>query len=377
MINKEKFSFIEEKMKEYKNYSMLNYHVLEGMADWVRVIDKEGTIIYANKTMKESLGQDLEGRKCYEAIGKIRPCTFCITERSIATGDIVQKEEIVGDRVFSVKSSPVADCEGNIYAAVEVFRDVTRERKLEREIKQKNKKMSKDLGFAKTLQRKILPQRGIYKNVKIDFLYKPCEMLSGDMFDIFYIDDQHIGIYISDVAGHGITASMMTMFVRQTMRAIKEEIKSPAKTLTELHKRFIDLDLDDDKYFTMFYGVINTETNEFRYSNAGHNCVPILFNEEEIKILKVRGFPISYIFNEIKYKEDSIKLNKGDEILFYTDGITEIQNKSKKEFGMEGVIEVIEKGTANVIKRLEREVNKFNWGTQDDDLAVVLIEVME
>ncbi|MCG4586714.1 serine/threonine-protein phosphatase, partial [Anaerosalibacter bizertensis] len=176
-------------------------------------------------------------------------------------------------------------------------------------------KMSKDLGFAKTLQRKILPQRGIYKNVKIDFLYKPCEMLSGDMFDIFYIDDQHIGIYISDVVGHGITASMMTMFVRQTMRAIKEEIKSPSKALTELHKRFIDLDLDDDKYFTMFYGVMNTETNEFRYSNAGHNCVPILFNGEEIKLLKVRGFPISYIFNEIKYKEDSIKLNKGDEIL--------------------------------------------------------------
>src|SRR5699024_7228347 len=163
------------------------------------------------------------------------------------------------------------------------------------------------------LQRKILPQRGIYKNVKIDFLYKPCEMLSGDMFDIFYIDDQHIGIYISDVVGHGITASMMTMFVRQTMRAIKEEIKSPSKALTELHKIIIVLDLDDDKYFTMCYGVMNTETNEFRYSNAGHNCVPILFNGEEIKLLKVRGFPISYIFNEIKYKEDSIKLNKGDE----------------------------------------------------------------
>lgn len=377
MLSKEKFDFIEEKMNEYKNYSMLNYHVLEGMADWVRVVDEKGTIIYANKTMKESLGEDVEGRKCYEALGKIEPCTFCITKRSIETGEIVQKEEIVGDRIFSVKSSPVTDSEGTIYAAVEVFRDVTRERTLERELKQKNQKMKKDLCFAKTLQRKILPQKGIYENVKIDFLYKPCEMLSGDMFDIFFIDNEHIGIYISDVVGHGITASMMTMFVRQTMRAIKEDIKRPSKTLTELHKRFVDLDLDDDKYFTMFYGVLNTTNNEFKYSNAGHNCVPILFNEENIKLLKMRGFPISYIFDEINYKEDSVKLNKGDEILFYTDGITEIKNGNKEEFGLDGVIKLIEKDTKDIIKRLEKKVNKFKLGDQDDDLAVVLMEVIE
>lgn len=197
------------------------------------------------------------------------------------------------------------------------------------------------------------------------------------MFDIFFIDNEHIGIYISDVVGHGITASMMTMFVRQTMRAIKEDIKRPSKTLTELHKRFVDLDLDDDKYFTMFYGVLNTTNNEFKYSNAGHNCVPILFNEENIKLLKMRGFPISYIFDEINYKEDSVKLNKGDEILFYTDGITEIKNGNKEEFGLDGVIKLIEKDTKDIIKRLEKKVNKFKLGDQDDDLAVVLMEVIE
>ncbi len=62
-------------------------------------------------------------------------------------------------------------------------------------------------------------------------------MLSGDMFDVYRIDEDNMGgIYICDVVGNGITASMMTMFVRQTMRAIKDDILSPSMALTELHK---------------------------------------------------------------------------------------------------------------------------------------------
>ncbi len=374
MIRREGIELIEKKLREI---DMLNYDVLEGMADWVRVIDKFGIIIYANKTMKKDLGEDIVGKRCYEVLGKQSPCDFCITERSIATGEIVQKEERVGDKYFSVKSSPVADSEGNIYAAVEVFRDVTRQRMLEKELKEKNKKMKKDLCFAKTLQEKILPKKGKYGNIKIDHMYKPCELLSGDMYDVFYIDDEHIGIYISDVVGHGITASMMTMFVRQTVRAIKDDYKSPGKTLTELHKRFIDLDLDDDEYFTIFYGIFNNRTNEFKYANAGHNCIPILFNDEEIQLLKMKGYPISYIFDDIYYKESSIELKPKDKILFYTDGITEVKNREKEEFGVERVIDSINHNRKDIIENLEKDVFKFNGGEQDDDFAVVLMEVLE
>lgn len=375
MIRKEGIESIKERLREI---DMLNYDVLEGMADWVRVIDKFGIIIYANKTMKRDLGEDIVGKKCYEVLGKQSPCDFCITERSIATGEIVQKEEKVGDRYFSVKSSPVADAEGNIYAAVEVFRDITKQRILEKELKDKNRKMKKDLCFAKTLQEKILPKKGKYGNIKIDHMYKPCELLSGDMYDVFHIDEENIGVYISDVVGHGITASMMTMFVRQTVRAIKEDHKSPGKTLTQLHKKFVDLDLDDDEYFTIFYGIFNSRTNEFKYANAGHNCIPILFNDEKIELLKMKGYPISYIFDDIYYKETSIRLNKGDKILFYTDGITEIKNSNREEFGVDRVIGLIKNNNQkDIIRNLEKEVYKFNGGKQDDDFAVVLMEVLE
>lgn len=373
MLVREEISSLEENMEEY---SMLNYHVLESMADWVRVVDYDGIIFYANRAMKESLGDDLVGKRCYQAYGKKEPCGFCISRRSIETKETVQKEELINGKFFSVKSSPVLDCSGNAIAAVEVFRDVTRERKLELELIEKNKKMSKDLLFAKRLQRRILPKKGIYHTLEIDYLYKPSEMLSGDMFDIYYIDEENIGIYICDVVGHGITASMMTMFVRQTMRAIKDDILSPSVALTELHKRFVTLDLGADKYFTIFYAVYNVKDNHFKYANAGHNCVPIKYNSNHLKLLKTNGFPISLIFNEIYYEENDIKLDRGDNILFYTDGITEVKNIEGIEFGVERVVSSIEGNSDNVLNTIVRNVEEFRWGEQEDDFAMVLMEVL-
>ncbi len=134
MLRKECINSLEAKIDEY---SLLNYHVLESMADWVRVVDYDGNILYANKSMKESLGENIVGMKCYKAHGKDEACGFCISRRSIETKETVQKEEIINGRYFSVKSSPVLDNNGNAIAAVEVFRDVTRERKLELELIEK------------------------------------------------------------------------------------------------------------------------------------------------------------------------------------------------------------------------------------------------
>ncbi|NLW40275.1 MAG: SpoIIE family protein phosphatase [Tissierellia bacterium] len=374
MLIKGESNSLIDKIKEY---NVLNYQVLESMADWVRVVDAEGTIIYVNKAMKKALGEDLIGKKCYQSVGKSKPCNICISQKSINSKKTVQKEEIINGNYYSVKSSPVFDCNGNVIGAVEVLRDVTRERKLELELIEKNKKMIKDLRFAKRLQSRILPKKGVYGSLKIDHLYKPSEMLSGDMFDIYHIDDENIGIYICDVVGNGITASMMTMFVRQTMRAIKDDVLSPSLALTELHKGFSTLGLEVDKYFTIFYAVFNTKTNLFTYANAGHNCIPIKYNSDNIELLTTKGFPISLIFDEIYYDENEIKLNKGDRILFYTDGITEVRNIEGEEFGVDRIVDIVKNNGSNVLNKIVEEVEDFRWGEQEDDFAMVLMEVLE
>lgn len=373
MIRKEDLPLTQMNIEEQ---GILNLHVLEGMADWVRVVDKEGNIIFANNAMKNALGHNIVGMKCYHAHCRSRKCNFCISSTSISTGEIMQKEEIIDGKYYSVKSSPIKDNEGKNIAAVEVFRDVTRERKLELELIDKNKKMSKDLKFAKRIQERILPKKGLIENIRIDHIYKASEMLSGDMFDVFNIDEENIGVYISDVAGHGIAASMMTMFIRQTMRGIKDDILSPSIVLTELHRRFSLLNLEPDKYFTMFYGVYNKTTHQLKYSNAGHNCVPIKYNSDGLELLKIKGYPIAMLFDELLYDEKKVELAIGDKVLLYTDGITEAKDHNGNEFGVEGVIDTINNNPSNPLKDIENKIKRHNWGEQMDDFALLLMEVM-
>lgn len=374
MLDKKERESIQKSLTEF---GFLNYHVLESMVDWVRLVSHDGTIVYANKAMKDALGYDIVGKKCFQSVGRDTPCNFCISKRSILNGEVVQKEEMIKGRYYSVISSPIRDVNGKIVGAVEVLRDVTRERKLEQQLVRQNAKMLQDIKFAEKIQRKILPKKGIYKTLKIDYIYKPCEMLSGDMFDVFYIDEDNIGIYICDVAGHGITSSIMTMFVRQTMRAIKENLNIPSKTLTELQKRFITLGLESDKYFTMFYAVYNIKDHSLKYANAGHNCVPIKYNSHSIEFLNMKGLPISLIFNEIFYEESEIILSKGDKILFFTDGIVEVKDRNKNQFGVDRIIDIIKAGDYDILDKIIGEVEKFRWGEQMDDYALLLMEVIE
>lgn len=374
MIQEPKRIILSDKIKRD---GIISYEVLDGMVDWVRVIDEKGIIIYANKSMEEALGEDIVGKRCYSVIGKSCACTRCITDTTINTGEVVEKEEIIGDRIYSVKSSPVKDLNGDIYAAVEVFRDVTKERKLEKEIIKKNEKMSKDLSFARTIQKKILPKQGTLGPLNIDYLYFPSEMLSGDIFDINKINDNLIGVYISDVVGHGITASIMTMFIRQAMKSIKYEHLDPSEAISELHQRFLDLNLDTDKYFSIFYGIFDKRNNTFEYVNGGHNCIPLHINSNGIEFLEAKGYPITCLFDTIKYEKKSIKLEKGDKILFYTDGVIETRNEKGELFGFDRLIDIANKNRDNLLNSIEKSLNEFKYKDIDDDFALLTVELID
>ena len=369
---------IDKKPKSL-DYWKLNYHVLESMADWVRVIDGNGIVIYANKSMKEDLGENIVGEKCFKAIGNEKACNSCITQRSMATGEIIQKEEIIKGKTYSVKSSPVRNTEGDIIAAVEVFRNVTRERKLELELINKNKKMNNDLEFSKRLQQKLLPKKQRIKNLDIDYIYRPSETLSGDMFDMYIIDEENIGVYISDVVGNGVSAALMTMFIRQTMRLMIDDPTSPSTVLEELHGRFINLGLEAEYYFTIFYGIFNTRTKRFKYVNAGHNCMPIRYNIDKkiIEVIENKGYPISSLLTEISFKEKEIQINESDKILFYTDGVTEARDYSGREFGLEKLLDVIKKDPKDILSSIEATVFKHSWGEIADDFALLLLEILD
>lgn len=354
--------------------------IIDGMQDWVRVINKDDTIIFVNKPMREALGTDIVGHKCYEILGRISPCPNCVSRKNLPNWSKC-KEETINGHVFSVTSSPLkSDGTESEESVIEVLHDITELKELSMTLERKNARLKEDLALARMLQCSLLPKDTLVcDKLDFSFIYRPCETLGGDFLDIFKIDDDHIGLYIADVSGHGVAASMLTMFLRT---ALDKSILSPTKSLTQLYADYNKNDFVTELYIAVFYGVIDTKNYTFTYSNAGLNVCPILYSKDDFQILRAPGIPISNWVEDPNYVEVTISINPKDRLFFYTDGIIEIRNKKDGQFGEERVVEHLLKSelqpAQTLSKLIEKAVAFSDSNDQDDimdDITVALLEI--
>ncbi|NMW84544.1 SpoIIE family protein phosphatase [Peptoniphilus sp. AGMB00490] len=364
---------MENYLAEEINDDKIDFQVLNAIADLVRVLDYNEKVVFVNKAMEDLLGYDSDKKVCILGEDLFDPE---ITRRALLSGEVIQREENIGNMIFSVKCSPITNKKGEIKGVVEVFRNVTMARKLQREIIEKNRFMTSETVAASLIQQKVLPEKGFIKNLKVNYIYKPSTILSGDMFDVFEIDDENIAVYIADSVGHGFASSMVTMFIKSVIRTLdKLTLLSPKKTLTELCTRFTSLRLEIENYFTCFYGVYNIKKKKIIFSNAGHLPLPIMVRDREYMNLESRGYPISRFFAKPDYEEKEIKLYSGDYILFMTDGVVEARNSKKESFGYDRIYNIILENNKDVLEILNSKLEEFNDGEQTDDISVLLINI--
>lgn len=359
------------------------FNILENMQDMVRVVDKEDNVVFVNKIMREKLGNYV-GKKCYELAGRNKKCKECISEKSIEFYKPFEKEENFNANTYSVISSPVFNENNQKYYAVEVFRDITKQKNMEKKVFDQYEKMKKDLDFAKQVQTRIIPNDSIYGEcVKITSKYQPSELLGGDIFDMIEIDEDHVGFYIADIAGHGVSASLFTMFLRQTMRNQKSKILSMEDTINELIKNYKELNLDNETYMTLLYGVYDKKRREVTFVNAGHNCFPtIIRKNNSIEEITITGLPICSLVDHFSHDCVTVKVDKGDQILLYTDGIIEGYNSEKDEYyGYKNFRRSIEASIQyygeHFIQNIYDLAMKFTNSNIQDDVAIVLLEFVK
>lgn len=359
-------------MEEYYLASQkIDHQVLNGIADLVRVLDEDNKVIFVNRAMEELLGYDIERMVC--GIDGT-PFNSAITQRALTTGQVIQREEMVAGKFFSVKCSPILGHNGSIIGVVEVFRNTTMEKKLQRELVEKNKLMTNETISASRIQKTLLPPKGFLKTVKVDYLYLPSNILSGDMFDCFEINEDCMGVYMADSVGHGFAASMVTMFIKSVIRTLPKNIlQYPSKALQAIHRRFSTLKLDIENYFTCFYGVYNHRDFTFTYANAGHLPVAMKVADGKAQYLEAHGFPISRFFEKSVYKEEVTKIFCSDRLLFMTDGITEAKNSQGEVFGEGRVEEVMSRYSVDELRVLERMLYEFVDVKQRDDMSALLL----
>lgn len=353
--------------------------IADGMYDWVRVLDLDDNVIFVNKAMSEALSGKTIGPKCYQAIGRDKPCDNCTTRSVIADGVPHLKEEQIGEKSFSVMCSPVKDAEGKIIAVIEVLRDITYIKKMTEKILEQNRLLRSEMDLARKIQTGLLPQEFDDGRIRFSYIYKPSSIMGGDFLGFYKPDASHMAVFIADVQGHGVPASLLTVFLHATLD--KTEL-SPAKALTMLYEKYNNSGLDPDIYITVLLSIIDLKTLEIKYSNAGHSVSPIVFGNDRFEMLRAPGIPISNWLEKPEYYDRSFNLKSGDKIIYLTDGLLEHRNSEDLQYGEARLVDLLQKNSGNgsdILNTISESLESFsgfdNSESLSDDLTVALLEI--
>jgi serine phosphatase RsbU (regulator of sigma subunit) len=216
-------------------------------------------------------------------------------------------------------------------------------------LKKRERVVKKDLKMAQNIQSSFLAKRNLtFPGIEIMHHYKPLDQVGGDFFDIIPINDEMLGIFVSDVSGHGIAAALITAMLKTATMVSKSLSASPKAFLDHINNQLYDI--ISGKYTSAFYAVIDLRKKKITYSTAGH--IPqILHRKKSNEIIELAnyGYLIGF-FENLHNEESTIDLESGDRLLFYTDGVTEVSDKNRVFFGEERLYEYVKESASKEIK---------------------------
>ncbi|MBM3242214.1 response regulator [Candidatus Poribacteria bacterium] len=236
------------------------------------------------------------------------------------------------------------------------------------------------LETATKIQQQLLPKESPqYENIEIAGDLKISMMVAGDFYDFIPLDDDHIGIAIADISGKGVPAAMLMVMVQTILRLVCREETSPTNVLKRVND-FLAMDTELEMFSTMVYGVLDTKSLTFTYSNGGH-CPPIRVNsQKDVVDFLEKGGMLLGIFDYAEFEDETLSLQANDTLVFYTDGVTEAENSSEEVYGTQRLVDVIVKNldlsAEKLCRKIEEDLIEFTSTLpHSDDLTIVVIKI--
>ncbi|MHC5114795.1 MAG: SpoIIE family protein phosphatase [Planctomycetota bacterium] len=257
-----------------------------------------------------------------------------------------------------------------------------------------NQKMKRDLEAAALVQQSLLPQQTPdVRGTEIAWQYRPCDELAGDILNVFQLGPNHVGVYVADVSGHGVAASLLSVAVSRVMSPdissssllVKPGenggapvIVPPAEVARELNDRF-PMTEPANRYFTLLYGVIDVTTRTFRFVSAGHPPIVTVVPGEKPTHLRAESWAIGWV-PHTEFQEHVHVLQPGERLYLYSDGVPEAMDPAMKQFGDDRLIEFIDetrlvpldKSVGSLMVRVEEWCSTTG---PKDDITIVAVEV--
>ena len=290
---------------------------------------KDFDIILSDINMPE-----MDGLTLLTKINEMRnPALKCIMVS--AYGDMGNIRQAMNNGAFDFATKPIDldDLSLTIKKAIEHIRYIKTMQKDSAQLES----LKGDLAVASEIQQAILPR--IFppfpentQQLDIAASMHAAKDVGGDFYDFFRIDDDHIGFAIADVSGKGVPAAIFMAVSRTLIRATGIRGVAPSDCITYSNK-LLATESVDCMFVTVFYGIYTISTGEITYCNAGHNPPIILKSDGTTTELPMSQNPLMGAIEDLSYTEVKMKLEQGETLVMFTDGVNEAMNKDYQEFG--------------------------------------------
>ncbi len=240
-----------------------------------------------------------------------------------------------------------------------------------------------ELEIAATVQREFMSTEvQSVHGISFTSLWRPASVVSGDMYDITQIDDDHVAFFIADAIGHGISAAMLAMMLTRTISAHRYDpasgnLTEPKQMLEHLNEALLQRSGEHARFATAAYGILNCKTNSLTYAGAGHPPALLSRFGGDPIALDSDG-PLLGVFAESTFPQRSLQLSDGDTLLLYSDGFEEVLGNdlcSKGELPtyLQSMHEFCTTSGSDVIMNINSYLNNSFADNVDDDLTMICL----
>ena len=252
-------------------------------------------------------------------------------------------------------------------------------RQQQQEAKERER-IEQELRVASLIQQTLLPKTlPELPGYDVAAYYQPAREVGGDFYDFLDLEDGRFGLVVGDVTDKGVPAALVMATTRTMLRAAAQRLLSPGEVLQRVNDVLVQ-DIPPNMFVTCLYAILDTESGRLVYANAGHD-LPYrrrVGRSDGAEELRARGMPLG-LMPGMGYEEKEIVLEKGESVLFYSDGLVEAHDPRREMFGfprLQGLVGGQRSGGSSLISFLLSELRRFtgeNW-EQEDDITLVTLD---
>ena len=239
------------------------------------------------------------------------------------------------------------------------------------------KRIEKEVEFARNIQDAALPKNFRYprEDFEIYAMMDPAKEVGGDFYDFFFVDNDHMGLVIADVSGKGIPAALFMMRAKTALRNLAESGRAPSEILYRANNTLCDGN-DAEMFVTAWIGIIDLRSGEMQCANAGHEYPMVMRAGEGYALFKDKHGLALGAMEGVRFTEYTMKLDPGDRLFVYTDGIPEAIDAQERQYGTDRLVEklnTLQNATVTeTLPAVREDVAKFAGDVEQfDDITML------